>query len=77
MLKLFDFVRRNDNSTRALVQIEGKKNNTFEVIFDEQGNIVESTATKKQQLLYAAQARIAFKKYLGKPLPKEINSMWY
>lgn len=76
MLKLFDFIKCDDNTISSLVQIEGKKNNTFEVIFDEQGNIVDSTATKKQ-LMYEAQARIAFKKYIGKPLPKEINSMWY
>ncbi len=76
MLKLYDFMKYDDNTISSLVQIEGNKNNMFEVIFNEDGDIVDSTASQKQSF-YEAQARIAFKKYLGKPLPKEIHSMWY
>ncbi len=76
MLKLFDFVDCGNDTISATVEIEGNKDNCFEVIFNDAGDILKSTASQKERV-YESQARIAFKKYLGKPLPKEIVSMWY
>ncbi len=75
MLKLVD-IKQDDMVIKAIVLVEGDENCSFDISFDSKGNIVSSTADNEQKC-YEAQARIAFKKHIGKPLPKEIASMWY
>ncbi len=76
MLKLINIQQLADNLIKVDVLVEGKQNNSFEIIFNNIGNIMFSTANNEQNY-YKAQARIAFKKYIGKELPNEICSMWY
>ena len=75
MLKLVD-IKQDDTVIKATVLVEGDENRSFDISFNSKGNIVSSTADNKQKY-YEAQARIAFKKHIGTPLPKEIASMWY
>lgn len=75
MIKLIN-IQANGSSIRVDALIEGEKDNSFEIVFDKNGEILSSTANEKQNY-YKAQARIAFRKYVGKHLPKEIYSMWY
>lgn len=75
MFKLID-IKQDDTMVKATVLVEGDENRSFNISFDSEGNIVSSTADHEQKY-YEAQARIAFKKHIGKPIPKEIASMWY
>ncbi len=75
MLKLVN-IKQDDTIIKATVLIEGDENRSFNLSFDSNGNILTSTAVNEQKY-YEAQARIAFQKYIGKPIPKEIISMWY
>ena len=76
MIKLVNIQHLENNSIKADALIEGKTNNSFEIVFNDNGGIISSTANDKQNY-YKAQARIAFQKYVGKELPNEICSMWY
>ena len=76
MIKLVNIQQLDDNSTKVDVLIEGKKDNSFEIVFNDNGNIISSTANDMQNY-YKAQARIAFSKFVGKEIPHEICSMWY
>lgn len=76
MIELINICQAQDDSIRVDALIEGEKDNSFEIVFDKNGEILSSTANEKQNY-YKAQARIAFRKYIGKHLPKEIYSMWY
>ncbi len=76
MIKLVNIRQMDDNSIKADVLVEGKKDNAFEIVFNDNGNIISSTASDKQNY-YKAQARIAFSKFVGKEIPSEICSMWY
>ena len=75
MLKLIN-IKQDDTVIKATVLVEGDENRSFDISFDRKGNIVSSTANNEQKC-YEAQARIAFKKHIGKPIPEEIASMWY
>ena len=76
MIKLINICQAQNRSIKADVLIEGEEDNSFGIVFNENGDILSSTASDKQKY-YEAQARIAFRKYVGKQLPKEICSMWY
>ena len=76
MIKLVNIQRLEDKLIKVDALIEGKTSNAFEVVFNDRGDIVSSNANDKQKY-YKAQARIAFRKYVGKELPNEICSMWY
>ena len=76
MIKLVNIQQLEGRLIKVDVLIEGKINNTFEVVFSDSGDVVSSTANDKQKY-YKAQARIAFRKYVGEELPNEICSMWY
>ena len=75
MLKLIN-IKQDDTVIKATVLVEGDGNRSFDISFDRKGNIVFSTADNEQKY-YEAQARIAFQKHIGNPIPKEIASMWY
>ncbi len=75
MLKLIN-IKQDDTVIKATVLVEGDENRSFDISFDSKGNIVSSTADNEQKY-YEAQARIAFRKHIGNPIPKEIASMWY
>ena len=76
MIKLVNIKQLDDNLIKMDVLVENKNNNSFEIVFNDEGKIVSSTARNNQNY-YKAQARIAFSKYIGKELPNEISSMWY
>lgn len=76
MIKLINIKQLEDNLVKTDALIEGKKSKSFEIVFNNTGDIISSTA-KDGQNYYKAQARIAFRKYIGKEIPKEICSMWY
>lgn len=76
MIKLINIQPLEDESIKVDALVEGKVSNSFEIVFNNIGDIVSSTANNKQEY-YKAQARIAFRKYIGKELPNEICSMWY
>ena len=76
MIKLINIQQLKDNLIKVEALVEGKNNDTFEIVFNNTGDIVSSTANDGQNY-YKAQARIAFCKYVGKEIPNEICSMWY
>ena len=77
MLDLVDFHKLEDGNIFARAVIEGRNSDTFDMIFDVLGNVIDSTANKAQKY-YESQARIAFRNhYDAGKLPKNISSMWY
>ncbi len=75
MLKLVN-IKQTDMIIKATVLMEGDETRSFDLSFDSKGNILSSTADDEQKY-YEAQARIAFQKYIGRSIPKEITSIWY
>jgi hypothetical protein len=77
MLDLIDIHKLEDGNIYARAVIEGRNADTFDMVFDESGNVVGSTANKAQKY-YEAQARIAFRNHYNTVTPpKTISSMWY
>ena len=77
MLKMIDIHKQEDGNIFAHVVIEGRNEDTFDMIFTEAGKVIASTATEEQRY-YEAQARIAFRNhYDATSPPPMISSMWY
>ena len=72
-----DNIKKFNDGIHARCLVEGHSNNSFNLIFSDTFDIIQSSASKKQRY-YEGMAKVAMKKhYKGNPLPTKIQSMWY